>query len=97
MTRNICLIAILSIMLTGCAGAQLTEVRQKWKFGPEFREGSSNTHNERWTIQTGLETKWDNGWKAGVTYRRRDVNDGGGGHDNGVWIDFSYPLWKRPK
>ena len=92
--------AVILSVLIGLAGGcswQLQEVRGKTKFGPEFRD-ILKTSSVRWTsIQQGFEMKWDNGWKTGLTYRRRDVDQGRGGNDNGVWFDFSYPLWQRPK
>lgn len=57
------------------------------------RPGFRGTDEVRWTTQTGLELKWDRGVATGVTYRRRDVDDGSGSDDNGVWLDFSFPLW----
>jgi hypothetical protein len=45
-------------------------------------------------VQEGLEFKWDQGVTTGVTYRRRDVNEGTGDHDDGVWFEFSFPVWK---
>ncbi len=79
-------------LLTGCA---LKEIRSKTKAGPEFRHrGFDRTSSNRWTAQQGLEFKWDNGVNTGLTYRRRDVDDGGGDNDNGVWLDISFPIWK---
>lgn len=92
--RLIVWVSVVSL-LSGCA---LQEVRSKSKVGPEFRHsGSSGTDSERWTVQQGVEFKWDGGINTGVTYRRRDVNDGNGDDDNGVWFEFSFPLWKAPK
>ena len=90
-----CILA--SLVFTGCSW-KLQEVRGKTKFGPEFRDKSGRKSEVRWTsIQQGFEFKWDNGWKTGITYRRRDIDEGPGGNDNGIWFDFSYPLWKAPK
>jgi hypothetical protein len=76
----------------------LKEVRSKTKFGPEFRHKGSNRTNEvRWYAQQGFDFKWEKGITTGVTYRRRDVDGGSGDNDNGVWIDFSFPIWKAPK
>ena len=88
---------IVAVFLLGllCSGCVLKEVRSKSKVGPEFRhKGSSRTESERWTVQEGLEFKWNNGVSTGVTYRRRDVNEGSGDHDDGVWFEFSFPVWK---
>lgn len=92
--RLIVWVSVVSL-LSGCA---LQEVRSKSRVGTEFRHsGLRGTDRERWTVQQGIEFKWDRGINTGVTYRRRDVNDGGGDNDNGVFVDFSFPLWKAPK
>lgn len=39
----------------------------------------------------------DNKITAGITYRRRDVDNGNSDNDNGVWLDFSFPIWKAEK
>ena len=81
--------------LTGCA---LEEVRSETKVGPEFRHrGSNRTNRDRWTAQQGIQFKWDKGISTGLTYRRRDTDDGGGDNDNGIWFDVSFPLWKAKK
>jgi hypothetical protein len=80
------------------AGCNLQEVRNKWKFGSEWQhKGSDSTDQMRYSEETGLDFKWDNSWTTGVSYRRRDVDEGSGDGENGVWVDFSYPLWKAPK
>ncbi len=82
-------------LATGCA---LKEVRSKTKVGPEFRHrGSNRTDSDRWTAQQGIEFKWDKGISTGLTYRRRDTDDGSGDNDNGVWFDVSFPIWKAKK
>ncbi len=58
------------------------------------RPGFRGTDEVRWTTQTGFELKWDRGVATGVTYRRRDMDDGGGDNDDAIWLDFSFPLWK---
>ncbi len=89
------LVAVLIVLLPGCA---LNEIRSKNKFGPEYRHrGIAGTDETRWTSQTGIELKWDRGISTGVTYRRRDVDDGSGSNDNGVWLDFSFPVWTAEK
>lgn len=90
------------VLLQWCAGCSLTEVRGKSKFGVENRyEGSSRSHEQRWLAQQGFDFTWrdkdDRKFTTGVTYRRRDVDEGGGDHDDGVWIDFSFPIWKAPR
>ena len=94
-TRRILpLLLVVVLLLPGCA---LKEVRSKTKLGPEFRhKGSDRTEAVRWTAQQGIELKWEGGVNTGVTYRRRDTDDGSGDHDDGVWLDFSFPLWKAP-
>lgn len=39
----------------------------------------------------------EKGLSTGITYRRRDTDNGNGDNDNGVWIDFSFPIWKASK
>ena len=34
---------------------------------------------------------------TGITYRRRDTSSGSGDNDNGVWLDFSFPIWVAEK
>lgn len=86
---------VLLALLSGCA---LEEVRSKNKLGTEWRHTGSNSRNdERYTLEPGFEFKWDKGVSTGISYRRRDVNEGNGDNDNGVFVDFSFPLWKRPK
>lgn len=88
---------LLAVMLTGCSW-QLQEIRSKTKFGPEIRNRGNRTTEIRWTsIEQGYELKWDNGWTTGLTYRRRDVDNGGGGDDNRFLVEFSFPLWKASK
>lgn len=90
------IVAVLVVsVLPGCA---LKEIRSKSKIGPEFRHrGSNSTNSVRWTVQQGFDFKWDEGVSTGITYRRRDTDGGSGDNDNGVWIDFSFPIWKAPK
>jgi len=80
------------LLASGCA---LQEVRSKSKVGPEFRHsGATNTNSERWHVEQGIDFKWDNGVTTGLSYRRRDVNDGNGDNENRVLFEFSFPLWK---
>lgn len=82
-------------VLVGCG---LQEIRSKSKLGPEYRHsGTNGTDLVRWTVQQGVEFKWDKGIDTGITYRRRDVDDGGGSNDNGVWFDVSFPIWRAKK
>ena len=88
-------VLISTVLLSGCT---LQEVRGKSKGGAEWRHsGSRNENDERYSFEQGFEFKWDNGWSTGISGRRRDVNDGTGDNDTGVWLDVSYPLWKAPK
>ena len=80
----------------------LTEDRSKSKSGTEYRhDGSDRTSSVRWSVQQGVEFAWldanKNKITSGVTYRRRDTAEGDGDNDNGVWLEFSFPLWKAPK
>ncbi len=85
-----------ALLFSGCSW-QLREIKGKTKFGPEFRDKSGRTSEVRWTaIDQGLEFKWDNGWSTGVSYRRRDTDEGSGGNDNRVLFELSYPLWRAP-
>ena len=89
------LILVCGVLVCCLPGCALQEIRSKTKVGPEFRhKGSNSTNAERWTAQQGLEFKWDKGINTGLTYRRRDTNHGTGDNDNGVWFEFSFPLWK---
>ena len=83
-------------LLPGCA---LVEIRSKSKTGPEFRHrGSDRTDSIRWYAQQGFEFVWrdelNNKITTGITYRRRDIDNGNSDNDNGVFLDFSFPLWK---
>ena len=96
MTRPVLLFLCLSAVTS--AGCNLQEVRSKTRVGPEYRHsGSSRTDSTRWTAQEGVDFKWDNDVTTGLTYRRRDVNDGNGDGEDGVWFDVSVPVWKAEK
>lgn len=91
-------VAAFSLLLVSGCSWQLQSVTGKTKFGPEFRRNSSHRNSTRWTsIEQEIELKWDNGWSTLLGYRRRDVDDGGGGDDNRFNIGFKYPIWKRSK
>src|SRR3990172_9561455 len=86
---------VLLALLSGCA---LEEVRSKNKFGSEWRHsGSRSTAEERYSVEPGFEFKWDKGISTGLSYRRRDIDNGSGDSDNGLFVDVSFPLWKKPK
>ncbi len=91
-----CGFLVLVVVLSGCTW-QLREVKSKTKFGPEIRNRGNRTSEIRWTtIEEGIEFKWDNGWTTGLSYRRRDIDNGGGGDDNRFLVEFSFPLWEAP-
>ncbi len=96
--RRILLTGALSLMVMAGCQQNLKEIRSKTKFGPSFKhKGSKGTDSTRWTVQQGVEFKWKKGVKTGITYRRRDTDDGNGDNSNAVFIDFSFPLWKAEK
>jgi len=86
------------VLLPHFGGCAVEEVRYKNKLGAEWRHtGSNSREDERYTLEPGFDLKWDKGVSTGVSYRRRDVNDGNGDHDDGLFVDFSFPIWKRKK
>ena len=86
---------VLALALPGCA---LKEVRSNTRFGPSFRHKASNrTDSVRWMVQQGIQLRWKNGIRTGISYRRRDTDDGNGDNDNGVFLNVSLPVWKAPK
>ena len=98
-TRRILAFGLVVIVLSGCT---LTEIRSKSKVGPEFRHrGSDRTDSVRWYAQQGFDFVWrddrNNKITTGITYRRRDVDNGNSDNDNGVWLDFSFPIWKAER
>ncbi|MBN2446692.1 MAG: hypothetical protein JXO22_08200 [Phycisphaerae bacterium] len=90
-------LASLLILSAGCATVQ--EVRGKFKAGPEFQHaGNSSEDSVRYKFQPGVEVKWSNGVTTGVSYRRRDIDEGNGNKDQTVYFDLSFPIWKaKPK
>ncbi len=94
--RTIALIAIASTACacSGCA-PKLKGIRSKTESGGEWRHSGTSRHDdERYSVQQGIEFQWDKGITTGIKYRRRDVNDGGGDGENGLWLDFGIPLWQ---
>jgi hypothetical protein len=82
-------------LIFGCA---LEEVRSKNKLGAEWRHGGArSTAEERYSVEPGFDFKWDKGVSTGIGYRRRDIDNGSGDSDNGLFVDVSFPLWKRKK
>lgn len=87
-------IAMFSACVEGCA---LHEITSKSKAGPEWQhKGSGAVDHIRWSMEQGFDFKWDKSITTGISYRRRDVDDGTGDNDNGVWLSLSFPLWKAP-
>jgi hypothetical protein len=83
-------------MVVGCS-ASLKEITGKTAFGPEFRNFGDNTHDVRYTAIQGIDLKWSNNWTTGVSYQRRDVDEGSGDNENLVLFEVGYPLWNAPK
>lgn len=81
----------------GCKGLSVTEIRGKTAFGPEWRNFGDNTSDIRYTAIHGYEAKLSNDWTAGVSYQRRDVDNGSGDNENLVLFEIGYPIWKKPK
>lgn len=97
MRRTLALV-LSGLLAASSIGCGLREIRNKTKFGPEFRHrGSDRTNGVRWTVQQGFDFKWDKGITTGIAYRRRDMDNGNGDNDNGVWFDVSFPVWKAKK
>lgn len=88
------------LLLTGVAGCQnvkLTEITGKTAFGPEFRNFGNNTSDIRYNVIQGVQFKLSNKWDLGVTYQRRDLDDGAGDNENLVLFEVGYPIWNAPK
>ena len=87
------LCGILILQMAGCA---LKEIRSKTSMGPQFRHRESDdTDAVRWSVKQGFDFKWDNDVDTGISYTRRDTDDGNGNHDNGLLLSISFPLWKE--
>ena len=92
------ILLLCGVSVTLSSGCALKEIRSETKFGPSFRhKGSDRTNSVRWTAQQGLEFKWDKGVDTGISFRRRDTDDGNGDNDNTLYLDFSFPIWKAEK
>ena len=86
------LLLAITCLIPGCT---LRELRSKTTTGVEFRHsGSRRTDRQRYTVQQGLEFRWDNGISTAVSYRRRDDDDGPGDRDDGVFLEIGIPIWK---
>ncbi len=96
---NVTRLAVSALLLLLVCGCALQEIRSKTRGGPEYRHsGAADTNSDRWMIEQGVEFRWDNGVNTGVSYRRRDVDDGNGDNENLVMLELSFPLWKaKPK
>jgi hypothetical protein len=92
---TLCLSPVL-MPVVGCK-ASLKEITGKTSFGPEFRNFGNNTHDVRYTAIQGIDLKWSNNWTTGVSYQRRDVDEGSGDNENLVLFEVGYPIWNAPK
>jgi len=93
LTMGMC--AVLLILASGCT---LREIRSDTKFGPSFRhKGSNRTNSVRWSVEQGFDFKWSKGINTGISFRRRDTDEGTGDNDNTVFFDVSFPIWKAEK
>lgn len=96
--RRLVVVIVGSGLLVGSGGCGLKQVRSKTKFGASYRhKGSNRTDSTQWSVQQGLSFKWKHGLRTGISYRRRDIDDGNGNSDNAVYLDVSFPIWKKPK
>ncbi len=96
--RRLVILLVSGGLLVSCVGCGLKQVRSKTKFGASFRhKEKNNTDSTQWTMQQGLSFSWKHGLRTGITYRRRDIDDGNGNSDNAVYVDVSFPVWKKPK
>lgn len=98
-------------LLTGCQGGTwfkgsdgegwaVKKTHTKFRGGPEMRENRTGQSSNRWATQVGLGMELENGHRFGVTYRRRDIDNGVGGNDgqdNGVWVEWQIPIWEAPR
>ncbi len=92
--KKIVLLTVMSFFALSCESGNdfgLREIRLKNKIGPEYRS-KGEIDSTRWTAQTGIQFKHNNGWTTGVTYRHRWNN---GDTDDGIWFEFSIPLYTR--
>lgn len=95
--KQISIFILVAFTMT-CHGCALKQVKSSTKFGPSFRHsGSNRTSSIRWTEQQSYSFKWEEGVTTGIMYRRRDADNGNGNNDNGVFFNFSYPIWKKNK
>ena len=93
-------LAGIMLCVAGCANNgkwSVTEIGGKTSFGPEWRNFGNNTHDIRYTAIQGLDFKLANKWNLGVSYQRRDVDEGSGDNENLVLFEVGYPIWNAPK
>lgn len=93
-------LAGIMLCVAGCANKgnwSVTEIGGKTSFGPEWRNFGNNTHDIRYTAIQGLDFKLANKWNLGVSYQRRDVDEGSGDNENLVLFEVGYPIWNAPK
>lgn len=93
------LLAMLLLLagVAGCQNVKLSEITGKTAFGPEFRNFGNNTSDIRYTAIQGVQFKLSNKWDLGVTYQRRDLDNGAGDNENLVLFEVGYPIWNAPK
>jgi len=87
------------LLVSFSLSCSLEEIRLVSEGGVEYRRNNfDKSERERYTVQEKVDFKWEDGVNTAVTYRRRDVSDGpSGDHDDGVWFEIGFPIWKRPK
>lgn len=91
-------VTVAGLAILPAAGCALKEVRGKSAFGPEFRHsGNNGTEEVRYDARQGVEFRWDKGITTGLTYRRRDVDEGSGDNENLFLFEVGYPIWLAPK
>jgi len=96
--RSVIVLLLLGGAVLPCAGCGLKEIRSKSKVGAVFKhKGLDRTSSTQWSAQQGLAFTWQHGIKTGISYRRRDIDDGNGNNDNAVFVDVSFPIWKKAK
>ena len=92
-------LVILILFASFSLGCSLEEIRLVSEGGVEYRRNNfDKSERERYSVQEKIDFKWEDGVNTAVTYRRRDVSDGpSGDHDDGVWFEVGFPIWKQSK
>jgi hypothetical protein len=93
----LCVASLTAVLVVAGCKANPSELRGKTSFGAEARNRGNNTQEIRYDARQAVDLKWDNGWSTGISYRRRDIDDGSGDNENRVLVEVGYPLWKAPK